>query len=98
MLSTDASFQHANKEIPFPSWTAFNILISKGGDLNKTSDRYGYLPIIDAPITDINVVKFILDKSLRIADTLKLQEIVIVVDQNVYAKIQEIRYKQKGVL
>ena len=60
-------------------------------------DVIGYLPIVNAPPTKLSVVKFILDKSLSIADVLKLDRIVVVVDQNVYCKIQEIRYKQKNV-
>ena len=59
----DATFQHAVDEIPFPGWTAFNILILRQGLPIKTRDRFGYLRIIDDPVTDIDVVKFISDKS-----------------------------------
>ena len=39
----------------------------------------------------------ILDRSLDILTDLELEQIVIVVDQAIYTKIQEIRWKEKGV-
>ena len=77
-----------------PGWTGFNIQIS--GDTEQAVDRIGYLPVIDAPPTDIRVVKYILDKSMKIADKLELDYIVVVVDEKIYKQIQNIRYRQNG--
>ena len=52
----------------------------------------GYLPVIDASPTDLNTVHTILTRSIEIADKLALKEIVLVMDQAIYSKAQEIRW------
>ena len=58
--------------------------------------RIGYLPVIDASPTQMSTVNTVLKKSLDIAQSLSLENIVIVVDQALYAKIQDIRWNEKG--
>ncbi|GBO09249.1 hypothetical protein AVEN_125381-1 [Araneus ventricosus] len=55
----------------------------------------GYPPILDTIPTEMSTVNTILDKSLKIADELKLSTIVVVMDQALYCKAQQIRWSNK---
>ncbi len=76
-----------------PSWTGFNTVIRR--DPIPPPTNIGYLPVIDASPTEFGTVKTILKRSTEIADRLQLQEIVLVFDQAIYAKAQEIRWKSE---
>ena len=69
----------------------FNILVRDEIEVRK--DNIGYLPTIDAPATNMSTVFEILNQSLKIKETLKLQAIVVVFDQALYAKATEIKWK-----
>ena len=74
-----------------PNWTGYNTLLSKGSipQLSKVT----YLPIIDAPVTELSTIKAVLQRSTKIADELGLQHVCLVFDEAIYAKIQQIRWK-----
>ena len=55
-------------------------------------DRVGYLPTLNAPATDMSTVYQVLTKSLQIKETLRLQSIVVVFGQALYAKATETQY------
>jgi len=55
----------------------------------------GYLPIIDASPTEMSTVTTILTQSIDIANKLDLKDIVLVMDQAIYAKAQEIRWQNE---
>ena len=55
----------------------------------------GYLPVIDAPVTDMATVNAVLKHSVSISQRLNLPEIVLVFDEAVYAKAQMIRWKEE---
>ena len=74
-----------------PGWTGFNTLM-KSLDIHPTS-KIGYLPVIDASPTDLSTVYTILLHSVNIADSLHLESIVVVFDQAIYAKAQQIRWQ-----
>lgn len=57
------------------------------------STNLGYLPVIDASPRDLNTVHTILSHSIAIADSLKQKVMVIIMDQAIYAKAQEIRWQ-----
>ena len=84
---------HASEKQSVPSWTGFNILVRN--DHKVVKDNVGYLPIINAPATNMFTVYEVLTKSLQIKDTLNLQTIVIVFDQALYAKATETKWKHK---
>ena len=50
----------------------------------------GYLPVIDASPTYMDIVYTILKQSINIADELELGSIALVMDQAIYAKAQQI--------
>ena len=62
-------------------------------EIEVKKDNIGYLPAIGAPATNMSTVFEILNQSLKIKDTLKLQAIVVVFDQTLYAKAAEIKRK-----
>lgn len=74
-----------------PSWKHFNQGMWTSSENEKTAIHY--MPLIEAPATDINTINTILVRSIAIADQLNLKKIVLVFDQAIYAKIQELRWK-----
>ncbi|CAL1293796.1 unnamed protein product [Larinioides sclopetarius] len=83
--------EHA--KIHMPGWTGFNTYLHNKKSISLT--KIGYLPILDANPTEISTVNTILDKSLKIADEFKLSTIVVVMDQALYSKAQQIRWSNK---
>ena len=81
----------SNQTMP-PSWTGFNTSICC--NIPKKS-LIGYLPVIDASPTEMDTVETILCRSLEIANNLNLKEIVVVFDQAIYAKAQQIRWNNE---
>lgn len=73
-----------------PGWSGFNQILSK---CSFPLSLIGYLPVIDASPTEKSTVNAILEKSLDIADSLRLTAVVLVMDQAIYAKAQEIRWQ-----
>ena len=59
-------------------------------------DNLGYLSTINAPATDMSTVYQVLTKSLQIKETLRLQSIVVVFEQALYAKAIEIKWKHSA--
>ena len=58
-------------EIVLPGWTGFNTILCQD-DIPEVS-RIGYLPVIDAPLTEYSTINTILKKSEDIANKLQLQ-------------------------
>ena len=55
--------------------------------------RVGYLPVINAPSTDPATCVQVLNNTVNIAKQLNQQDIVLVADQAIYAKLQDIVWK-----
>ena len=79
---------HAAEKQNVCGLTGLNMLVRDEIEVKK--DNIGYLPTIDAPATNMSTVFEILNQSLKIKDTIKLQAIVIVFDQALYAKAAKI--------
>ena len=73
-----------------PSWTGINTVINSEV---RNVTKVGYLPVIDAPVTDLATVNALLQHSISISKRLDLQEIALVFDEAIYAKAQMIRWK-----
>ena len=86
---------HATEKQNVCGWTGFNILVRDEIEVKKDNIHVGYLPTIDAPATNMSTVFEILNQSLKIKDTLKLQAtyVVVVFDQVLSAKAAEIKWK-----
>ena len=85
---------HSSENQTIPSWTGFNILVRSKHVVAKDSE--GYLPTLNGPATDMSTVYQVLKKSLQNKETLRIQSIVVVFDQALYAKPTEIKWKHSG--
>ena len=73
-----------------PGWTGYNQMLVNSIPPKAT---VAYLPVIDASPTEMNAVNTLLHRSIDIADSLKLDSVVVVVDQTIYAKAQSVRWQ-----
>ena len=66
--------------------------------LNSTTipplSKLGYLPVIDASPTRMDTVYTILMQCVAIADSLEFDSLVLVMDQAIYSKAQQIRWQK----
>ena len=74
--------------------TGFNTQAHK--EIRRTSN-IGYLPVIDASVTDMATVNEILRHSISICQHLLLPEIVRVFNEAIYSKAQMINGKTKSL-
>ena len=79
-----------------PGWTGFNMLV-KGLEIPPVS-KIRYLPIVDGSASDYSTLYTALQQSMKIADELLLEKVVLVFDEAIYAKIQQIRWKDERFL
>jgi len=73
-----------------PSWSAFHCLLNRQKKFDKSAMHY--LPVIEHPPTELSTVKEILNRSSDRCDRLKLDCMVLVFDQAIYSKVQQIRW------
>lgn len=74
-----------------PSWSAFNATLQEQDTPNKSV--VGYLQVIDESPTKLSADYTLLKRSVNLACRLNLKDVVIIVDQPIYAKISEIIWK-----
>ena len=87
------SRKNASENLQYlPGWTGFNTQIHEE---TRAPTTIGYLPVIDAPGTDIATVNTLLKHSMSICDRLNLPEIVLVFDEAIYSKAQSIRWNDE---
>ena len=69
-----------------PGWTGFNML-AQGLEIPPVS-KIRYLPIVDGSPSEYSTLYTALQQSIKIADELSLEKVVLVFDEAIYAKIQ----------
>ena len=74
-----------------PSWTGFNMFLSKEEVPSKSI--IGYLYVIDSSPTEMDRVLTILQRSVDITDKLHLETVIIVMNQAINSKTQLIRWR-----
>ena len=82
----------SENEEALPGWTGTNTQVHKE---IRSSSNIGYLPVIDAPVTDMSTINTLLRHSVSICQRLHIPEIVLVFDEAIYAKAQMIRWKDE---
>ena len=97
-LKTDLSYvlvkmYNHSEERPLPGWTGFNTMLNETEIPNES--RIGYLPVIDNSPTEYSTINAILEKGVDIANALQLDHIVMVFDEAVYSKVQQVRWKNE---
>lgn len=99
-LKTDLAFivcKFDHSELSrIPGWTGFNIALQRNLPLQKSAIHY--LPVIEASPTEMATVNTIIKYSIDMADNLGLKHIVLVFDQAIYAKAQEIRWQSEDIM
>ncbi|XDV11366.1 hypothetical protein PO909_000329 [Leuciscus waleckii] len=86
---------HAVSDTSLPGWTGYNCS-TQTCSLPKSA--LYYLPVVEASPTEMTTVNTILTRSVEIADRLELESIVTVYDQAIYAKAQQIRWKDQNLM
>ena len=81
------------EESPLLGWTGFSIMLYEA-EIPKES-RIGYLPVIDNSPTEYSTINTILENGVNIANALQLDHIVMVFDEAVYSKVQQVRWKNE---
>lgn len=76
-----------------PGWSAFNALVQRDCEIRRST--VGYLPVIPTSPTQLSTVYVLLQRSIEVADQLDQNSVVIVLDQAIYCKAQEILWKNK---
>ena len=84
---------HQSEVDLLPGWTGFNMLL-QGSNIPPLS-KIRYLPIIDGSPSEYSTLYTALQQSIKIADELLLERIVLIFDEAIYAKIQQIRWKNE---
>ncbi|KAJ8020639.1 hypothetical protein HOLleu_40285 [Holothuria leucospilota] len=77
------------KYAEIPGWTGFNTVLSSVPQMSVVA----YLPVIDSNPTQMGTVQMILKSSISYADRLDQEVVVVVFDQAIYAKAQQIRWQ-----
>ncbi|GBM17909.1 hypothetical protein AVEN_108996-1 [Araneus ventricosus] len=83
----------AKDKEPLPGWTGFNCMLERENIPNVTTIRY--LPVLEANPTEFSTINAILMKSLDLCKKLGIKETVLVFDQAIYSKAQQIRWKEE---
>lgn len=75
-----------------PGWTGFNTLISNT-TYAAVKTTIGYLPVFDCNPTEMSTINTLLERSIKIANHLNVDNLVLVMDQAMYSKAQQIRWQ-----
>ena len=76
-----------------PAWTGFYTLRNENSIPRECS--IGYCQVIEASPTELSTVYTVLQRSLQIADQLGQHDVIIVLDQAIYAKALEVLWQNK---
>ena len=76
-----------------PGWKGFNVLV-QGLKIPPVS-KIRYLPIVNGSPSEYSTLYTALQRSMKIADELSLEKVVLVFDEAICAKIQQIRWKDE---
>lgn len=84
------SRQYNPKNQGVSSWTGFNIMIRN--NVAVQADTVAYLPCINKPATEMSTAHEILRQCVQIKSQLELENIILVLDQAIFAKAVEIAW------
>lgn len=76
-----------------PAWTGFNMLLHEDSVPRECS--IGYCQVIEASPTELPIVYTVLQRSLQMADQLGQRDVIVVLDQAIYAKALEVLWQNK---
>ena len=88
------TWSHTGQEQPVPGWSGFCTLSQADQPIQPSS--VGYLPVIPTSPTELSTVYTMLHRSMSTADRFGQHDVVIVLDQAIYAKALEIIWKHQA--
>ena len=91
LTTADSAYGQGHTQQKLPNWSAFNGLMSSN-DVIRPSVA-GYLPNIPSSPTQLWTVYLLLKRSVAPADQLIPHDVVIMLDQAIYALAQDVVYK-----
>ena len=95
LLETDSlKLGQVGNEQQISGWAGFNTLLRRDDEILPSV--VGYLPIIPTSPTQLSTVYLLLQRSIAVADRLQQTSVVIVLDQAIYSKAQEIIWKHRA--
>ena len=74
---------------PTPSWTMYN---DKASTFNLEKTTVGYLPIIQAPASDLDTLNTVVKRVLHISKSMNQQHVILTVDEALYPKLLELKW------
>lgn len=87
--SQDFTYLTMKSHLPdLPGWTPYNINLC----LPLPQSVLHYLPVIEASPTELSTVRHILDCAVKKADQMDCESVMVVFDQAIYSKAQQIRW------
>ena len=72
-----------------PSWTLYN---QKASTVNPEQTTVGYLPIVQAPASELDTLNTVVRRVLHVAKSLRQQHVVLTVDEALYPKLLELKW------
>lgn len=76
-----------------PAWTGYQRQLCRKENELLQQSKLHYLNNIEAPPNDMSTVSYVLQQSVEKADDFELDAVVVVFDQALYSKAQQIRWK-----
>ena len=89
-------FQFKEEQQRIPRWIGFNGIVCKQ-DIPRKS-VVGYSQVIDASPTELSTVYTLLKKSVAMGKDIGVQDIMVVLDLAIYAKVVEVRWQKREEL
>ena len=88
--ATDMAFlMSRTSQKPMPSWTLYN---EKASTVNPEKTTVGYLPIIQAPASDLDTLNTVVKRVLHVSKSMKQQHVILTVDEALYPKLLELKW------
>ena len=76
-----------------PAWNGFNSVLKANDPLRECS--IGYCEVIDLSPTELPTIYTLLKRSIKMADQLGQEDVIVVFDQAIYAKALEIKWQRE---
>ena len=84
-----ASVMTRENETPKCTWTSFN---KNHSTIHAEKTTTGYLPIIQAPVNDLDTLNAVVRRILHIAQSLGQKFLVLTVDEGLFPKLMELKW------
>lgn len=84
-----AFFMSRTSPKPKPSWTLYNQKVST---VNLEKTTVGYLPIIQAPASELDTLNTVVKRVLHVSKSMEQQHVILTVDEALYLKLLELKW------